>query len=325
MDSRPAALHTPGRSVRRRGWQNRRWRRSRWGDSTRAGSVAKQVKPCGLCGRYDDVEARRAQDSGTIAGVRGPMTATAPSLEPRYALAVRLGIRPTLPARLHAVLDAALHEASAHALGPLSVLDAGCGRKSPLAPFRGRIGRLVGVDVHAPDRPLPFLDDFAAVDVCRDGGAFDDASFDLVLSNFTMEHLADPPAAMANLHRWLRPGGVLVVTTVNRRHPFVTAYLALPDVLRRRVQPLVKASAADAHPLAGRCNDPTAIRAALTTAGFEGIELETLGNLGRAWARRRWSFALGLVGDLLARATPSRRSTILAVARRRPTSESALG
>jgi SAM-dependent methyltransferase len=244
------------------------------------------------------------------------MTTATSERQRRYDLAVRLGIRPTLPARLHAVLDAALAEAARHAPGRLVVLDAGCGRKSPLVPFRGRIGRLVGVDMHVPDRPLPYLDDFAAVDVCGDGGAFDEASFDLVLSNFTMEHLADPPTALANMHRWLRPGGVLVVTTVNRRHPFVAAYLGLPDGLRRRVQPLVKASAADAHPLVGRCNDPAAIRAALTTAGFEGIELETLGNLGRAWARRRSSFALGLVGDLLARATPSRRSTILAVARK---------
>jgi SAM-dependent methyltransferase len=174
---------------------------------------------------------------------------------------------------------------------------------------------LVGADVHAPDRPLPYLDDFATVDVCRDAHAFDDAAFDLILSNFTMEHLADPGAALANLHRWLRPGGVLALTTVNRRHPLVAAYLGLPEGLRRRFQPLVKASAADAHPLAGRCNDPATVRATLIEAGFERIELETLGNLGRAWARRRWSFALGLVGDLLARGIPSRRSTILAVAR----------
>ena len=43
-------------------------------------------------------------------------------------------------------------------------------------------------------------------------------------------------SALANLARWLRPGGSLVLTTVNRRHPFVAAYLGLPDPLRRRIQ-----------------------------------------------------------------------------------------
>ena len=36
-------------------------------------------------------------------------------------------------------------------------------------------------------------------------------------------------AALGNLYRWLRPGGTLVITTVNRRHPFVAAYLGIPD------------------------------------------------------------------------------------------------
>jgi len=45
-----------------------------------------------------------------------------------------------------------------------------------------------------------------------------DASFDVVLSSFTLEHFADPLAALVNLRYWLRPGGTLVATTVNRRH-----------------------------------------------------------------------------------------------------------
>ena len=109
--------------------------------------------------------------------------------------------------------------------------------------------------------------------------------------------------AFANLRRWLRPGGSVVLTTVNRRHPFVAAYLGIPDGLRRRIQPLVKASAADAHPLVGACNDPAALRDALATAGFEEIHVATVGHLARAWGRRLPTFALGIVGDLLARGT----------------------
>ncbi len=76
------------------------------------------------------------------------------------------------------------------------MLDAGCGRTSPLISFRDRIDRFVGVDIHAPATPLPYLDEFATVDLCGDGASFPEGSFDLVLSNFTVEHFADPAAAL---------------------------------------------------------------------------------------------------------------------------------
>jgi SAM-dependent methyltransferase len=213
-------------------------------------------------------------------------------------------------------LDRSLDELAARAPGGIVALDAGCGRASLLRHRRDRIARLVGVDIHRPESPLLHLDDFRVVDMCTDGGAFEDGTFDLILSNFTLEHLPDPQAAMTNLRRWLRPGGTLVASTVNRRHPFVAAYLGLPTRLRTRIQPLIKADAADAHPLVGICNDPDTIRRALELAGFERIEATMVGNLAHAW-RRRWpTFIIGLIGDLLARAFPSRRSTIVVIARR---------
>ena len=173
----------------------------------------------------------------------------------------------------------------------------------------------MGADIHEPSVPLTHLDEFAIVDLCASADGFAERSFDVVLSSFTLEHFTDPTAALANLRRWIRPGGSLVITTVNRRHPFVAAYLGLPDGPRRRLQPLVKATTADAHPLVGACNDPAAIRAALGAAGFSGIRLTTVGHLARAWGRRWPTFALGLLGDLLTGAMPSRRSTIVVVAR----------
>jgi SAM-dependent methyltransferase len=233
----------------------------------------------------------------------------------RFALLPRLGIQPTVGSLVHEALDRAVASAEARSPGAVAVLDAGCGRVSALRAFRPRIARLVGADIHEPSTPLPHLDEFAIVDLGGPGTAFPDGSFDLVLSSFTLEHFADPGAALTNLRRWLRPGGMLVATTVNRRHPFVAAYLGLPDGPRRAIQPLVKATAADAHPLIGACNDPAAVRAALTGAGFVDIRLTTVGHLARAWGRHWPTFALGLAGDLLTRGAPSRRSTIVALAR----------
>jgi len=41
---------------------------------------------------------------------------------------------------------------------------------------------------------------------------FDDGSFDRVLSLETLEHVADPPAFLAGLHRVARPGAILVLS-----------------------------------------------------------------------------------------------------------------
>jgi SAM-dependent methyltransferase len=234
----------------------------------------------------------------------------------RNDLITALHVEPSIGAELREELDRAITDAERRTGREPVVLDAGCGRKSPLVPFRARIARLVGVDLHRPADRLPWLDEFAVADLCREGEALADAPFDVVLSNFTLEHFISPDAAIGNFHAWLRPGGTLVITTVNRRHPFVAAYLDMPDRLRRRLQPLLKASAADAHPLVGACNDPASVVAALERAGFTAIRLQTVPNLARAWGRHAWSFGLGLAGDLVAQGTPSRRSTILAVAHR---------
>ena len=232
----------------------------------------------------------------------------------RYVFLDRIGIQPTCAPRVRARLDNGLDEARRRSPRSVSVLDAGCGHKSPLIPFRDRIDRLVGVDIHAPDTPLAYLDEFATVDLCDPMASLPGDPFDLVLSHFTLEHFKDPQTALTNLHHWLRPGGLLIATTVNRRHPFVAAYLWLPDGPRRWLQPFVKVSAADAHPLVGACNDPGAVRSALRKAGFERIELELVANLAHAWGRKMPTFAIGTVGDLITQPVPSRRSTILAVA-----------
>jgi SAM-dependent methyltransferase len=237
----------------------------------------------------------------------------------REGILARCGILPAVGTELRAALDAAVIHAEATApkgSKGLTVLDAGCGRSSALEPFKSRIGRFVGIDIHEPTPgSMPYLDEFAVVDVCSNPGAFAPGTFDIALSSFTVEHFAKPVDAFANMGHWLRPGGTLVITTVNRRHPFVAAYLGVPSGLRHRLQRVIKATAADAHPIVGVCNDPKSLLAAMKTAGFTDVTVEPIGHLARAWGKTWPTFFIGLVGDLMSRSLPSRRSTLLVVGR----------
>lgn len=56
-------------------------------------------------------------------------------------------------------------------------------------------------------------------DVCRLG--FADQSFDKAILSEVIEHVADDAAALAEAHRVLRPGAVLVVTVPHARYPFL--------------------------------------------------------------------------------------------------------
>ena len=229
----------------------------------------------------------------------------------RLRIARRLGLTPTTQEIVERWLDEAVPSD-----GGAAALDAGCGRLSLLRPLRPRLARFVGVDIHAPAKPLAWLDEFAVADLCTDTDAFAPATFDVTLSNFTVEHFADPLAALRTIGTWLKPGGWLIITTVNRRHPLVDLYLSIPAGLRAKVQPMVKRSEADAHPLVGACNTPRLVREGLAAAGYTDIELVTTSHFTRAWGQTLPTWGLGLLGDVAAHSMPARRSTIVARARR---------
>jgi SAM-dependent methyltransferase len=97
------------------------------------------------------------------------------------------------------------------------VLDAACGEGygTAMLAAAGAV-EAIGVDLdadtvaHAKQR---YALDFRVGDVCA--LPFEDASFDLVVSFETIEHVADAGRALAEMRRALKPDGVLVISTPN--------------------------------------------------------------------------------------------------------------
>jgi SAM-dependent methyltransferase len=96
------------------------------------------------------------------------------------------------------------------------VLDVGC-RTGALTRYYADGNEVVGVDVDsdALGRARERLGIETVWADAEEGFPFEDGSFDVVVMGEILEHLADPAAAVANVHRVLRPGGRFVGSVPN--------------------------------------------------------------------------------------------------------------
>jgi ubiquinone/menaquinone biosynthesis C-methylase UbiE len=97
----------------------------------------------------------------------------------------------------------------------LDLLDVGCGPGNITADFAGRLkpGMVRGIDnaaaiIEAAQRDHPAVD-FASGNAYQ--LAFEDASWDIVHAHQLLQHLSDPVAALREIRRVVRPGGIVAV------------------------------------------------------------------------------------------------------------------
>lgn len=101
-----------------------------------------------------------------------------------------------------------------------TILDIGCGSGHLLYQFRLRFKRLVGLEYssHRLEQAKINLEDFCFIPIhgtAEDLSPLESNSVDQIVSADTIEHIPDIYRAIQELHRVLRPGGVLVVNTPN--------------------------------------------------------------------------------------------------------------
>lgn len=116
-----------------------------------------------------------------------------------------------------------------HVSGRAMVLDVGCGREDSCGKkqrFGSKISRLIGVDI----RP----DINTSLDMAVQGNTyslpFSSGRFDVVFSDFVLEHLDRPELAFSEIRRVLKPGGRYVFRTPNLYHYVPLAALSLRKI-----------------------------------------------------------------------------------------------
>jgi SAM-dependent methyltransferase len=105
-----------------------------------------------------------------------------------------------------------------------SLLEIGAGPSNPTSRHLATLGTLHGLD---PDPDVEHNDALASAKVLTgDRFPYDDATFDVCISNYVCEHVADPKGHLEEVRRVLKPGGAYVFRTPNLYH-YVSGVAAL--------------------------------------------------------------------------------------------------
>jgi len=103
-----------------------------------------------------------------------------------------------------------------HAPPMARILEIGAGPTNPTSAFLSTLGELHGVDIGEEARGNAYLKTASVIE--GDHYPFPDASFDLAVSNFVVEHVGDAASHLREIHRVLKPDGRYVFRTPNMWH-----------------------------------------------------------------------------------------------------------
>ena len=194
----------------------------------------------------------------------------------------------------------------------MTVLDFGAGRgqwvedssrtRRRLRDFRDRVARVIGVDVDDAVTTNPSVHEAHVVEP----GArlpLDDGSVDVVVSDFTFEHIDDPTPVVEELYRVVKPGGWVCARTPNKWGYIGIGARAVPNSWHvrwlSRLQPHRKD--VDVFPVRYQLNTRADLAAAFDPQRWEHVVYSMPGEPNYAGGSRLASAALGVLPRLLPR------------------------
>lgn len=156
------------------------------------------------------------------------------------------------------------------------VLDVGAGAGIVAAmDLRGQAAHIIGVDPDPRVAVNPYLHE-AHVGLADAMPFLPTASIDVAVSDNVFEHVAHPEPFLRELHRVVKPGGLLLAKTPNRRHYMPLIARLTPHAFHRFVNRLRGRREADTFPTRYQLNTPKDLRRWAAATGWEVIHLETL-------------------------------------------------
>ena len=162
------------------------------------------------------------------------------------------------------------------------IVDFACGRgahaddpvsfRRNLRSLKGKVTRVIGVDVDPAGHDNPTVDEFRLL-IPGDPWPLENKSVDLIICDCVIEHLPDPLSFFDEARRVLARGGYLCIRTPN-----VLSYVgiaskivpnALHDKVLRKVQ--LNRKEEDVFPTLYRCNTVFALRRQMLAHGFRAV------------------------------------------------------
>lgn len=162
-----------------------------------------------------------------------------------------------------------------------TILDVGCGRgaqildepiafKKALRTLKGKVRKVIGIDVDPAAAQNPNLNEFALIH--RSGTwPVTSTSVDGVIADFVLEHIPDPDLFLSELSRVLKPGGFFAARTTNVRGYVGIFSRLIPN--RSHGSVVVRAQLErkpeDVFPVCYRMNTITGLKHQLRRRGFQ--------------------------------------------------------
>ena len=125
------------------------------------------------------------------------------------------------------------------------ILEIGAGPSNATSHYLATLGELHGLDPD-PDAIRNELLTSSSL-LTSDIFPFEDESFDACVSNYVLEHVADPQAHLREVKRVLSPGGAYIVRTPNRFHYVALAAAATPHWFHKLLANRLRGLGAEAH------------------------------------------------------------------------------
>lgn len=153
-------------------------------------------------------------------------------------------------------------------------LGAGPPTRNDLRIFKDDVARVVGADIDPIVLENDELDE--AVLIADDRLPLPDQAFDVIVSDFVLEHVEKPDLFLAEALRVLRPGGSFFFRTPNKRHYVATISRMTPHWFHVLIANRARNLPADTHepwPTFYRLNQPDEIGRIARSAGFAEVEI----------------------------------------------------